>query len=55
MKSVSYQSDRLVYTERDTDSPWYGRHYHLDLRFVRSDRLRQELKAYVWHLSLIHI
>lgn len=49
MKSVSYQSDRLVYTERDTDSPWYGRHYHLDLRFVRSDRLRQELKAYVWH------
>lgn len=49
MRSVSYQSDRLVYTERDADSPWYGRHYHLDLRFVRSDRLRQELKAYVWH------
>lgn len=49
MRSVSYQSDRLVYTERDVDSPWYGRNYHLDLRFVRSDRLRQELKTYVWH------
>lgn len=48
MNKKIQSADCWAFVERDEHSPWYGRTFRFDFSGIRSDRLRAQLRYYIW-------
>ncbi len=48
MNKKIQSADHLLLVERDAHSQWYGKTFRLDFSDIRSERLRGQVKHYIW-------
>lgn len=48
MNKLNQKGDCWSFTETDPDSQWYGRQYRFDFSYIRSKKLREQFKYYIW-------